>query len=483
MFRVFVFLWVVLFPCMSTLAQDGTDEQGIVLVADDTTQNLIGEIEEISASSGSKPDRNRPVELRSRPEQVANELKRRYYSSDQVTKADEEAFIRVARKEPASVLTDPTSVRGNLYRYVLNAMLEQDRLSYEDERWVRSVHQLSVQHRESWFKNESAYAEVEVRRLARSGEWKIRINQRVFVPHGRMGEDYFRKLRPEGLAVNGWWDGLIEVHTPMGWNNSLHWDGEPPTTFARTIKGMIYEGDPYADIWWPVAKVEHPIEFKIASWSLTDNDKGFDNPDARFESVDGSQVIEDQQEYVDWLERNMEVRMERKGTSFWIEGMPDSFCLTLKEGAQKSVKLPAFTFGGRASLFVVIGTPNSEGEMIEARPIMLRECDGVWWALRDEPDMYGGRKIEHKWHLAPWTKRHGYSFEPQLNDNQKIVRGYVEIRMGSNIFGHQDMRAVADPAQQRLLTETVRLPVDSSNLVRIEAVCRSALFSSLRKGE
>lgn len=203
MLRVIIFLLVVLFPCMITLAQDTENEQKIVLIPSETTQNLIDEIEAIPASSGSKPDRNAPNESRSRPEQVANELMRRFYDSESVTTADEEAFIRVARKEPASVLTDPASLRGSLYRYVLNAMLDQDRLSYEDERWVRSVHQLRVQHREGWFTNESAYAQVEVRRLVRNTVWKIRINRRVFVPHGRMSEDYFRMLRPEGLAVNG----------------------------------------------------------------------------------------------------------------------------------------------------------------------------------------------------------------------------------------------------------------------------------------
>lgn len=267
----------------------------------------------------------------------------------------------------------------------------------------------------------------------------------------------------------------------------MRFGGEPPTSFVRTIKGMIYEGDSYADIWWPVAKVTHPIEFDILSWSLTDNDKGFDNPDARFESVDGSKVVEDSQKYVDWLERNMEVRMERNGRSFWTEGMPDSFCLTLEEGAQKSVKLPAFTFGGRATLFVVIGTENSEGEIVEGRPTLLRECDGIWWALRDEPDMYGGREIEHECLVAPWAQTHtqriNNRFSPQIGDNHKIVRGYVEIRMGSNTFGHQDMRAVSDPDQQQLLTQTVRLPISSSYLARIEEVCRSELFSTLREGD
>ena len=478
MIRVFITLLILVFPCTAAFSQSSKDNQRLVDAVDDTTLNLVEQIEIIPYSSGSKLDTG--SEKQQYSDRVASEIKRRIYDSDRVTKSDEAAFVDIARKELASVLTDPTSVRGSMYRYVLNAMLEQDRLSYEDERWVRSVHQLRVQHREWWFESESAYAQVEVRRLVRSGKWKIRFNRRVFVAERGMDHDLFRQLRPEGLAVNGWWDGLVEVYTPRATRNNMRWGGEQPTSFTRTLKGMIYEGDPYANIWWPVAKIKHPIEFKIANRSSTDKDNGFDNPVARFETIEGSQVVKDHQEYVDWIERNVKIRMERNGNSFWQDGMPDSFCLTLGEGAQKTVKLPAFTFGGRVSLFIVIGTENKEGEMVEGRPSLLRECDGIWWALRDESDMYGGRKIEHEWQVSPWAKRRGHSMDPQLGDNQIIVRMYVEIRMGSNTFGHQDMRAAADPEQQQLLTETVRLNVNDT---RIEAVLRSKLFSSLRDDE
>lgn len=482
MVRFIVLFFVVLCASTDAFAQEATKRRGLEQFANHTTQSLIGEIDTITAIPGSKPERGGPIWLRPHNEQVSYEIRLRLYESIMMTEADEAAFIEKARTEPVDVLTDPTSLRGQMYRYVLNGMLEQDRLSYEDERWVRSVHQTRVQHRDVWFEDESAYASVEIRRLVQSGNWKVRLNRRVFVPNGMYSEDCFRKLRPEGLAVNGWWDGLVEVSTPRSIRNGF-WGGEPPTSFVRTMKGMIYEGDSVADIWWPVAKIDHPIEFKIGSRSLTDKDKGLDNPDARYDSIDGSEVIEDPQRYVDWLERNMRVRMERKGTSFWKEGMPDSFCLTLEEGAQKAVKLPAFTFGGRASLFVVIGTELSDGTMLEGRPMFLRECDGVWWALRDEPDMYGGRKVEHEWQVSPWVKGRARAREPQLGQSQKIVRMFVEIRMGTNIFGHQDMRALADPDQQRLLTKTVRLKVDGSGFRGIEAVLRSELFSPLREGE
>jgi len=475
-------------PCSAAFTVE-TDDASPRAVEDLETLELLREIGTIPDAPGSLVNRfssttpHLPVEQWPRTEQVASELKQRFYDPDRVSEEDQNAFVRIARREPASVLTDHNSMRSDMYRYVLNAMLEQDRLSLEDEHWVRSVHQLRVSHRDSWFKSESAYARVEVRRLVRRGRWKIRINRRVFVPDGGMGEDFFRALRPEGLAPNSWWDGLVEVYTPVGGFNSVHWGGTPPTTFDRKIEGMIYEGDPYADIWWPVAKIKHDVEFTIASRSATDTEKGFDNPEARYDAIDGSEVIEDPSAYVVWLERNMKVRMERGGTSFWREGMPDSFCLTLEEGAQKTVKLPAFTFGGRATLYVVIGVLGADGEPIEGGHIPLRECDGVWWALRDEPDLHGGRKIEHEWLMTPFIERRNTDRYPTLMDNHQMIRAYIEVRMGTNQFGHQDMRAVADPEQQRLLTETVRLPIGRGDLDKIEVVLRSEVFSPLRDEE
>jgi hypothetical protein len=445
------------------------------------TPVLIASMRWMPAEAGSLPDRNSPqaaaIPYRQRAwsERFGSQIKTRMYKPESTTRLDRWLFFRAARGETAEVLTEPTAVRGDVYRYVVNAWLRQGRVSGEEERWARSVHQVRAEHAEYALDRWPTYARVQIRRLAEGAPWRVRIGETLSETKTRnwpAGRDRFEDLRPVDLPVYGWWDGNVLIDRHM-YTVSGFATGPPPTTFTRTIAGRIFEGDRQADVWWPVAEVSHDIAFKIATRSADASDGLPGGPAPRTTGVTGYEVVDDEHaaRMIDWLKRSIRVdfvRGERTWPRWTDEGLPDRMKLSIKPGHAAPADLPAFTFGGNVTVVLRIrrGGGDPDNPKIVEQPVF--EFGPAWWALRDDLDHEGRRVLEHAWKGVPL--RHDERFaglrDPlvsgflPLAQNDVVIGGVVEIRFGTNRLGNEGFRALADLEAERILTHTVRIPIE-----------------------
>lgn len=442
------------------------------------TPVLIVSMRWVPADAGSLPDRSGSpavaIPFRQRPwsERFTNEIKSRMYEPESTTRLDRWLFLRAAYRESAEVVTDPTGVRGDAYRYVVNAWLRQGRMSAEEERWARSVHQVRAEHPEYALDGFPTYARVQIRRLAEGGLWRVRLGEQLFEAKERKwpaGRDRFFDLRPVGLAVNGWWDGnvLVDRHmyTDSGWHDILQ------TTFLRTINGRIFEGDSYADVWWPVTAVSHDIKFKRAQQTPPWPGWPQVTEGSRIETITGFEVMDDDQAELalDWLARSIDVWFYTGGDMWHGRGMqvPDELVLFIGDGGRAPAKLPAFTFGGNASVMFKVRRGGGDPEEPRIDTVRAFECDPAWWALRDDMDSEGKRIFEHRWlrvkmkPTAPFQRRAGIipGGSESLAQNDEVIGAWLEIRFGTELGGNEGFRALSDLQGTQFLTHTVRIPV------------------------
>lgn len=453
-------------------------EPALDLVGAAPTPRLIAAMAKLSAEPGSLAERDGEREALSDAdrwqERVSREIKIRLYDEQTTTRLDRWLFMRAARRESAAVLTDPTAARGNVYRYVLNAWLRQGRLSFEDERWVRSVHQVRTEQAGYAIDHYPTYARVQIRRLAEGGRWRVRLGERLFESRGRAwpeGRDGFVDLRPVGLAVNGWWDGNVLVDRHMYTGNGI-WGGTPaPISFTRTISGRIFEGDQHADVWWPVARVSYDIEFRIAAAERAAASVPPERARPRIESIGGFEIMDDAEAVplLDWIARGLEVRLRTQGEPWDVrgDGLPDEFVLFIGHGGRAPAKLPAFTFGGRAAIVLDVQRGGGDPASPRVDTVTVFESDPAWWALRDEVDAAGKRVFEHGWlrvGMGPttWFRSRGGVIpgsEEGLAQNDTVLAAWLEVRFGTDVMGDEGFRALSDLEAERILTHPVRIPI------------------------
>ncbi len=446
------------------------------------------------AEAGSLPDRNSvqaaiPYAQWPLSERFGNQIKARMYKPESTTRLDRWLFFRAARGETPDVLTDPTAVRGDVYRYVVNAWLRQGRMSGEQERWARSVNQVRAEHAEYALDGLPTYARVQIRRLVEGGPWRVRLGEHNFETKLRAwpaGRDLFFDLRPLGLPVNGWWDGNVMIDRHMFRGNGLR-AGPSPTTFARTISGRIFEGDAYADVWWPVADVLHGVEFKIARRAPAGPGGLPGGAGPRVESITGFDVMDDDQAgpVLDWLSRSINSRFLIDGDMWRGHGMqvPNEFVVFIGDGGRAPATLPVFTFGGNASVMLEVRRGGGDPDNPRIDTVRAFECDPAWWALRDDVDSQGKRILDHGWlrvGMKPTIPFRRYGGEipvgsESLAQNDEVIGAWLEIRFGTDLGGNEGFRGLSDLQAARFLTHPVRIrighgPFQNAPVLRSEGV-------------
>ncbi|MEZ6165507.1 MAG: hypothetical protein R3B67_13860 [Phycisphaerales bacterium] len=278
--------------------------------------------------AGSRPDRNQAgtsIPYLQRPlfERLSHQIKSRLYKSEETSWFDHWLFMQLARRESSQGLTDPSAVRGEMFRYVFNAWDRQGRLSQDDEEWARSVYQLEIRHRPYAVENMPAYAHFRVRRLLDRGRWRIRIFQTLLEPDRRsMNWDQsgrFYPLKPVENTSGTRWDGAVPIWVMQYLNNGF---APPPTQLDYSFEGMLFEGDQYSDIWWPVAKVKDELTYGIAK--ITREGQLQETRAERndwligerwIDSYTGLEVIDDPERYVDWLGLYVRANISRRDDS------------------------------------------------------------------------------------------------------------------------------------------------------------------------
>lgn len=447
----------------------------------------------LSDEPDSVVDRSKPPEVsvpyaqRSLEEQIAWQIKIRLYRPDRTGWLDHWLFMRRARREPASVLTDPTSMRGQVYLYVLRAWAEQERLSFEDERWARSVHHLRIEHPGFDLVNERVYAHIGVRRLVEGERWRVRVGRtlydtkRSWESRGAAG---YHELIPVGLPIHGWWDGNARLDDVF-LRRSGHVFPKPTSSLVR-ISGAIYDGDPFVEIWWPAGRISETVEMKIATAQTEEGRRV-----SRVKSIDGVRVIDDPSRTMEWMERSIQPRFEFADRSRNQEEPPESVYLAIDDTARERPGIDPFTFGGIVRVVIEKRDGGRYGEDekpgIVSVPVM--EAEDTWWALRGERDDQGRHVFFGQWKRVPLRSlpvmQHGMDGRfvhgaDNFAVNDEIVGGYLEIRFG--LFGQTGggTRATSDLEMEQLLTHPVRLRLSGGDLATIARLCRTDVYRAGR---
>lgn len=446
----------------------------------------------LSDEPDSVVDRSKPPEVsvpyaqRSLEEQIAWQIKTRLYRPDQTGWLDHWLFMRRARREPASVLTDPTSMRGQVYLYVMRAWAEQERLSFEDERWARSVHHLRIEHPGFDVVMRPVYARVGVRRLVEGDRWRVRIHRTLY--ETRIPRDWgraagYRVLVPVGVADWDWWDGnaLVEESGPM--RRPMNFP--MPQKSGAWVSGAIYDGDPFLDIWWPAARIRERFKMDRANFETADDKRG-----ARVTAIDGVRVIEDARRHLEWLERSVTLRLVYPRDVSGVRSPPQSFSISVRDAALEHPRLDPFTFGGhvRVVLEKRDGGRYAEGEDPGTVEVQVMEGDEVWWALRGERDEAGrhvffgqNKRVQLR---ASRVMENGMQDRfvhgtDNFASNDEILGGYVEIRFASP-FVNGGMRALSDLELHQLMTHTVRFRLERGDAAQLGRLCKTSVYRAGR---
>lgn len=426
-----------------------------------------------------------PYAERSLEEQIAWQIKTRLYRADRTGWLDHWLFIRRARGETASVLTDPTCVRGDVYLYVMRAWAEQGRLSFEDERWARSVHHLRIEHPGFDVVMKPVYARLGVRRLVEGDRWRVRVHRTLYetrVPRDWEGAAGYRVLVPVGVSSTDWWDGNALVEEPGPMRRPMRWPASE-TSSAR-VSGAIYDGDPFLDIWWPAARIREQFEMDVATTETEDGQWG-----SRVISVGGVRVIEDARRYLEWLERSAVLRLVSPRDARETRQPPRSFSISIRDAALERPGVDPFTFGGgvRVVLEKRDGGRHGEGDDGPVE-VQVMEGDEAWWALRSERDE-AGRHVFFGQNLRV-PLRASRVMENGLQDrfvlgadnfasNDEILGGYVEIRFASP-YASGGTRALADMELRQLLTHPVRFRLGRSDAEQLGRLCKTSMYRAGR---
>ena len=453
--------------------------------------------------AGTKIDRNSgggpfiPIPQRPMAERIAHQLMIRLHETEDTSWLDHWLFIRMAKRESAHALTDPTSIRGDTYRYVFEAWDRQRRLSMDEERWAKTVHQLDIEHTEYGIENRPSYVNIRARRLLDKGRWRIRIFQTLY-ERGRKADGKshpgFYNLKPVHPQQLSWWDGMACVYDLNAWNNGFGW--KQPPTFERTVAGTIYDGDPYVDIWWPVVDFEEKIDLKYAELThdgVIDEVSSAEDQwvvgEPWIDTLSGANVIQDPEEYISWIRTKLRVRFAHDEDSLRGEGLPERLSLLEKNGSflKDTLSVSPFTFGGRIKVVIQTREGGRYDEPAKEHSMVVMECDGAWWALRDEIDKQRRHIFEGRGRRAKLKVSYGFE-DYQRNDgvftlngptiaiNDETVGGYVEIRFGGDSSYRGGFRALADLEAKQLLTAPVRLPLNRSQAVSIKRAVQSSTY-------
>lgn len=441
------------------------------------TPVLILAIPLLPEESGTKVDRNTtataiPYPQRPMYERIAHQLKIRLYKADDTSKLDHWLFMQVARRQTPAALMEKRSIRGDMYIYVFEAWQRQYRLTETDQHWASAVHELEINHTEYGLPQWFSYANVRVRKLLTSQDWRVQINKILYEPK-MLGDwqtwDGFYDLKPIGITYNGRWDYNHRIYDELMTTSGFGF-GTAPTTFDRAIQGRLYEGDRHADIWWPVAHINRTAQFKTAKLTMT----GPDTPPPHnrlITAIEGFKIADDQQAFTDWIAKNIRVEFESENETERIfqqepKAFPDFIKLWVDQDKLKSTRLSAFTFGGDIKVVLEVVPGGRYDGPQPARRIEVMEAESTWWALRDKLDKDGIRIFEGRGQRVPLNLPDQVWFM-NLNKNDTVAKAYIEIRFGSNVLGEDGYRALADLDATQFITQTVQIPIRSNEYYQI----------------
>lgn len=415
--------------------------------------------------AGSLPDRhsgNNFIPIKQYPfgERIAHQIKVRMYKPDETSMLDRWLFSRLAHRESWQVLTDDSSVRGQVYTYVYRALARQHRLSLEEERWARSVYWMDVESPEVLPQMSPVFVRVnEFRRLLDEGFWRVQIGKTLFETR-RRSPDWKRRLVYVS-GENAYHDGYVRIADFVRWPNAL----SSASYEDLSIRGRIYEGEPDVDLWWPVGVVEGSARIEIAGFAQRQQN----NLIHTIESVEDEPTIE-------WLKRAIRVDF------VWERRFPQEgdVPIGIKVGLDRDqlrTDVPGFTFGGIVTLHCKIHGPAATLSGSFGYNLLVSEPS--WWALRDASDPDGRRVVYGNWKALEIRGREsellrgawGYS------NAEGISEAWFEIEPQGdhNGEGNGNFAPLWDLDAKRVYAQTIKVALSDRQIKLLEGACRSVL--------
>lgn len=422
------------------------------------TPVLIATIPLMPDGPGSVPDRNSgtsSIPIRQYPlvERFSHQIMVRLYEAEDTSRLDRWALRWLARRESWDVLTDESSVRGEVYTYVYRAWARQRRLGGDEERWARSVYWMDMESPDELPQMSPVYVRVnEFRRLLDEGHWRVQIGKTLFKTR-RRSPDWKRRLEYVS-GENAYRDGYVRIADFVRWPNmmsSLSFEDLP-------VRGRIYEGEPDVGLWWPVGVVEDSARVTIVR---SQGDAGHGS----FGAIDGVELVEDD-ETIAWIGSALAMNFVWERRFPVIGDLPIGIRVSVREG-RHSESVPGFTFGGTT----YIEYQQEGGD----QSWMQLEVDPAWWALRDETDQRGERVLTGR-HQAIGFSNQSVSM---LNDgasydeHNPIVAAWFVIMPSDNVVGGGNYAPMWDLDGERVYAQPIRIPLEEQDIAMLEGALKT----------
>jgi len=383
-----------------------------------------------------QPQARVPYAERSLEEQIAWQIMVRLYRRDRTGWLDHWLFMWRARREPASVLTDPTSVRGKVYQYVIRAWAEQGRLSFEDERWARSV--VDVEWEGPVALPQMAPVSVRItsfRRLLADRPVRLRVHDGLYQVTPGLNHEF--RIEPVDRRPGERWDGQVKIADFVRWPNFV----SPSPSEDVRFHGVVFEGDEVAGAWWPVGEFKKSVPVRIGAH-------------------DGVEFVRDDAAIAAWVNSlRGELKWDRGPgmARAWPVGMEIKFPRGPGDGWP-----PGFTFGGGVYL-ELLWSGRTEYEL-------LADGGPSWWGLRDGRDQHGNRIIEGR---RQWVVFDGGPPEYRAalmawpGDGERLERARLVIQP-TDAGGGRMFAPYWDPDAERLWENVVRIELTDVERARLE---------------
>ncbi|MFG0298155.1 MAG: hypothetical protein ACF8K1_00935 [Phycisphaerales bacterium JB047] len=393
-----------------------------------------------------------PYPQRPMIERIAHQIKIRLYKEEETSRLDHWLFYQIARRQTSRVLTDTSSARGDVLTYVYRAWARQHRLGIDEGHWARSVYWMDLEGPEVLPQMSPVYVRVRAfRRLLDEGYWRVQIHQTLMEPKSNGPPNFGRRL----VTIKGhdaYHDGYVRIADYVRWANVFSSD---PLEHL-SVQGRVYEGDPHADLWWPVADIRDSVTVTIRNLVPGGYEIG---------TIEGVDYVEDA-ETLEWIEKAVDV-------GFWWERRwpkEGDVPLGIKvhvDLEQLQTKIPGFSFGGTVYIvYRVAGRTYSE-ELVRTEP--------TWWALRDGVDQSGRRPFRGNGVGIPFVIEHSDLFSGAFgyDESAGIESAWFVIQPNDNVVGAGNYAPLWDLDMLRVVGNTIKVPLSEREIRQLEAACRT----------
>jgi hypothetical protein len=400
---------------------------------------------------------------------LRNEIMDRLQDPDEYGLIEKPVLIWIARRESDAVLTDPTSLRGTLYRTVITRWHRDGRLSVDEERWADGINHFELSCEHPVVRNgDDAYADVRLRRLLHRHAIGVYVGQEMYqFSFGSRSKGF---SEPRRITSNrSRWGVPGKMRIPCRLSSS-----GLPETWDATVQFEVFRGSLFHEYLTPIAIEEESFRVRVAEVERSDKTIEYprspiymSSPYKTITGIDGVDVIDDPDRYVEWLAEACSVLIKWNDDDA-MSAPPDRFSVHFNMDYMDANPIEAFTFGGTPTLVVHYGELDSE-KAPRTWDVLLKGS-AAWWSIRDGKTEYGARLVQHNMQQIGFYHDDFESNWIRGLRRPKVTGAEIIITFGGPPRVVGDYGALSDPELSKLLTAPVRIPIKGHALRRIQAM-------------